>query len=92
MRAHQTGRIINIGSAGGKTGGYADNAVYCLTKAAIFSMTKSFANFLAPDGTANTIAPATTRTALTEGWNDTALLEELRAAMPPWAGLAFRQI
>jgi 3-oxoacyl-[acyl-carrier protein] reductase len=82
MRGRETGRIINIGSVGGKTGGYADNAVYCLTKAAIFSMTKSFAKFLAPYGTANTIAPATTRTALTEGWNDTALLEELRATIP----------
>ena len=82
MRARETGRIINIGSVGGKTGGYADNSIYCLTKAAIFSMTKSFAKFLAPYGTANTIAPTTTRTALTEGWNDTALLEELRATIP----------
>ena len=82
MRARQTGRIINISSVGGKTGGQADISVYAATKAALFSLTKSFAKYLAPYGTANTIAPGPSVTDLTTAWNDAALLEQLRQSVP----------
>lgn len=82
MLERGAGRIINIGSVGGKTGGYVDIPVYCMTKAALASMTRSFAKYLAPHGTVNTIAPGTVETALTDGWNAPELLEEIRKTIP----------
>jgi NAD(P)-dependent dehydrogenase (short-subunit alcohol dehydrogenase family) len=82
MKARQTGRIINISSVGGKTGGAMDIPVYASTKAALFSITKSFAKYLAPHGTANTIAPGPSVTPLTDAWDAPAALESLRRAVP----------
>ncbi|MBZ0300683.1 MAG: glucose 1-dehydrogenase [Anaerolineae bacterium] len=82
MRARQTGRIINISSVGGKTGGTAQISVYAATKAALFSVTKSFAKYLAPYGTVNTIAPGPSHTDLTADWDDPALLEQMRQTVP----------
>ena len=82
MRERQTGRIINITSVGGKTGGQADISVYAATKAALISLTKSFAKYLAPYGTVNSIAPGPSHTALTVGWEDPAMLETLRQSVP----------
>ncbi len=82
MRQRQTGRIINISSVGGKTGGTAQISVYAATKAALFSVTKSFARYLAPYGTVNSIAPGPSSTDLTADWNDPALLETLRQSVP----------
>ncbi|MAS32699.1 MAG: hypothetical protein CL610_01755 [Anaerolineaceae bacterium] len=82
MRQHQTGRIINISSVGGKTGGTAQISVYAATKAALFSVTKSFAKYLAPYGTVNTIAPGPSNTDLTADWNDPAILETMRQTVP----------
>lgn len=82
MRARQTGRIINISSVGGKTGGTAQISIYAATKAALFSLTKSFAKHLAPYGTVNSIAPGPSNTDLTTGWNDPDLLEQLRQSVP----------
>lgn len=82
MRQRQTGRIINISSVGGKTGGTAQISVYAATKAALFSVTKSFAKYLAPYGTVNTIAPGPSNTDLTADWNDPAILETMRQSVP----------
>jgi NAD(P)-dependent dehydrogenase (short-subunit alcohol dehydrogenase family) len=82
MRQRQTGRIINITSVGGKTGGQADISVYAATKAALISVTKSFAKYLAPYGTVNNIAPGPSHTNLTAGWDDPDTLEKLRQAVP----------
>lgn len=60
MRARQCGRIINISSIGGRTGGKAGLPVYVATKAGVFALTKTFANYLAPHGTVNCIAPGPT--------------------------------
>ncbi len=82
MRARQCGRIINISSVGGKTGGKAGIPVYAATKAALFSLTKSFATYLAPHGTVNCIAPGPTESALTDAWDDPQLMAQLREEIP----------
>jgi NAD(P)-dependent dehydrogenase (short-subunit alcohol dehydrogenase family) len=82
MKSRQTGRIINISSVGGRTGGTLAVSVYAATKSAIFSLTKSFANYLAPYGTANTIAPGPSHTALTKAWNADEALANLTKSVP----------
>lgn len=82
MKSRQTGRIINISSVGGRTGGTLAVSVYAATKSAIFSLTKSFANYLAPYGTANTIAPGPSHTALTKAWNADEALANLTKTIP----------
>jgi NAD(P)-dependent dehydrogenase (short-subunit alcohol dehydrogenase family) len=58
MRNKKAGRIINMASQAGKTGGLLIGAHYSATKAAVICMTKSFAAALAPDNiTVNSIAP-----------------------------------
>jgi 3-oxoacyl-[acyl-carrier protein] reductase len=58
MRKKKWGRIINMSSQAGKTGGLIIGAHYSASKAAVICMTKSFAAALAPDNiTVNSIAP-----------------------------------
>jgi NAD(P)-dependent dehydrogenase (short-subunit alcohol dehydrogenase family) len=82
MKQRQTGRIINISSVGGRTGGAMAVSVYAATKAAIFSVTKSFASYLAPYGTVNTIAPGPSRTPLTQAWDSEEALQNLERTIP----------
>jgi 3-oxoacyl-[acyl-carrier protein] reductase len=82
MKSRQTGRIINISSVGGRTGGALALSVYAATKAAIFAVTKSFANHLAPHGTVNTIAPGPSRTPLTDAWDAPESLQNLEKMVP----------
>ena len=82
MKSRQTGRIINVSSVGGRTGGTLAVSVYAATKAALFSVTKSFATYLAPHGTANTIAPGPSHTALTKAWDADEALESLEQTIP----------
>ena len=82
MRARHCGRIINISSIGGRTGGKAGLPVYVATKAGVFALTKTFANYLAPHGTVNCIAPGPTVSALTDAWDDPQLMEQLRGEIP----------
>lgn len=58
MRRQRSGRIINMTSQAGKTGGLLIGAHYSASKAAVICMTKTFAAALAPDNvTVNGIAP-----------------------------------
>ena len=58
MKERGWGRIINISSVGARTGGVSDSAVYSATKAAMISLTKSFARNYGPYGvTSNAVAP-----------------------------------
>ncbi|RMF82721.1 MAG: SDR family oxidoreductase [Chloroflexi bacterium] len=82
MKARQTGRIINISSVGGRTGGTLAVSVYAATKAALFSVTKSFATYLAPYGTVNTIAPGPSYTPLTDAWDADHALKALEQTIP----------
>src|SRR5262245_6415575 len=69
FKAQRSGRIVNIASVGGKTGGIMPVSVYSATKAGIISLTKSFASYLAPFGvTVNAIAPGPATTDLTRDW------------------------
>jgi 3-oxoacyl-[acyl-carrier protein] reductase len=82
MKERQTGRIINISSVGGRTGGSLAVSVYAATKAALFSVTRSFATYLAPHGTVNSIAPGPSETPLTDAWNAAEALDALRRSIP----------
>lgn len=58
MRQQKFGRIINMASQAGKTGGLLVGAHYSASKAAVICMTKTFAASLASDNiTVNAIAP-----------------------------------
>jgi NAD(P)-dependent dehydrogenase (short-subunit alcohol dehydrogenase family) len=69
FKEQRFGKIINITSVGGKTGGMMPVAPYSATKAGIISLTKSFASYLAPYGVSvNAIAPGPATTDLTRDW------------------------
>ena len=68
MRKQSWGRIINMSSQAGKTGGLLIGAHYSATKAAVICMTKSFAAALAPDNiTVNSVAPGIIGTEFLQG-------------------------
>jgi 3-oxoacyl-[acyl-carrier protein] reductase len=68
MRRQKSGRIINMASQAGKTGGLLIGAHYSATKAAVICMTKTFAAALAPDSiTVNAIAPGIINTDFLNG-------------------------
>jgi len=65
MKPNHWGRIVNVSSTGGRTGGIFNATVYSATKAGIMSMTKAFARHFAPDNIlVNCIAPGTVNTRL----------------------------
>jgi len=69
LRRSRYGRIINIGSLAGRTGGLIAPAHYAATKAGLIGLTKILAGTEAQYGvTANCIALGTTETPLTAGW------------------------
>lgn len=65
MIENRYGRVINMASQAGKTGGLKTGAHYAASKAGILSLTKSFAKTLSPYGiTVNTISPGVVDTEL----------------------------
>ncbi|MGD0227494.1 MAG: 3-oxoacyl-ACP reductase family protein [Terriglobia bacterium] len=87
MREQRTGRIINIASSAGKTGGATAQAHYAASKAAVICFTKSLAQEAAPYHiNVNAVAPGPTVTEMTERWSP-----EVRAAYTaaiPWQEFA----
>ena len=72
MKERNWGRIVNISSIGGRTGGIFNATVYSATKAAVMAMTKAFARHFAPYNIlVNCVAP---------GGMETRLMENLSAA------------
>jgi 3-oxoacyl-[acyl-carrier protein] reductase len=70
-KAGRAGRIINIGSLAGQTGGITVGAHYAASKGGLMVLTRQLAKILATDGvTANNISPGTTDTALTQAWSE----------------------
>jgi 3-oxoacyl-[acyl-carrier protein] reductase len=68
MRRRQWGRIINLASQAGKTGGLLIGAHYSASKAAVICMTKTFAAALAASHiTVNAIAPGIINTDFLKG-------------------------
>jgi 3-oxoacyl-[acyl-carrier protein] reductase len=65
MKARKWGRIINVSSVGGRTGGMYAATVYAATKAGVMSMTKAFARHYAPyNVTVTCVAPGSVDTRL----------------------------
>jgi 3-oxoacyl-[acyl-carrier protein] reductase len=65
MKPNGWGRIVNVSSVGGRTGGIYNATVYSASKAGIMSMTKAFARHFAPNNIlVNCIAPGTVNTRL----------------------------
>ena len=63
MRARKTGAIVNLGSIAGRNGGGPGAGAYAASKAAIMSLTRSYAKELAPDGIrVNAVAPGVIQT------------------------------
>jgi 3-oxoacyl-[acyl-carrier protein] reductase len=70
-QAGNKGRIINIGSLAGQTGGIAVGAHYSASKGGLLVLTRQLAKILASDQvTVNTISPGTTDTTLTQAWGE----------------------
>jgi len=69
LRTSRCGRIINISSLAGRTGGVMVGLHYSASKGGVISMTKALARMLAPSGgTANCIAPGPLDTPMTADW------------------------
>jgi len=69
LQACGHGRIINIASLAGRTGGVTVGLHYSASKGGLLSMTKVLAKLLAPGGgTANCIAPGPLETPMTAEW------------------------
>ena len=69
LQASRCGRIINISSLAGRTGGVTVGLHYSASKGGVISMTKALARLLAPSGgTANCIAPGPLDTPMTADW------------------------
>lgn len=69
FKEQRSGKIINIASISGKSGGFMPLTPYAATKAAVMSLTRSFAAYLAPYGVnVNAIAPGPAATDLTRDW------------------------
>jgi 3-oxoacyl-[acyl-carrier protein] reductase len=59
MRERHWGRIVNIASIAGRTGGMSQVAAYGASKGGLIALTKNFARNYGPDGvTVNAVAPA----------------------------------
>ena len=79
IKAAGWGRIINIGSISGRSGGGPGYAHYAAAKAGIISLTKSLAKELGPHGaTVNAISPGVVMTEIHETHNTPESLEQLR--------------
>jgi 3-oxoacyl-[acyl-carrier protein] reductase len=79
MKQNRWGRIINIASISGRSGGGPGGSHYAASKAGMVSLTKSLAKELGPYGaTANAIAPGVVMTEIHEKFSTKESLEQLK--------------
>jgi 3-oxoacyl-[acyl-carrier protein] reductase len=72
MCAAKSGKIINLASAAGKSGGAAVGAHYAASKAGVICLTKTLAAYAAPFGVnVNCVSPGPTETPMTDVWGET---------------------
>jgi 3-oxoacyl-[acyl-carrier protein] reductase len=65
------GRIVNMASVAGQSGGVTVGAHYSASKAGLIGLSKSLAQMLAADGvTVNCVAPGTIASDMTAGWSE----------------------
>lgn len=68
-RSGRTGRIVNMASVAGQSGGVTVGVHYSASKAGLIGLSKSLAQMLAADGvTVNCVAPGTIASDMTVGW------------------------
>jgi 3-oxoacyl-[acyl-carrier protein] reductase len=78
----ERGRVVNISSVAGQSGGVLAPVHYSASKAGLIVLTKTLARILASDrATVNCVAPGTTATDLTDAWGED-LRERVKAAIP----------
>src|SRR5262249_13720996 len=71
MRRQGWGRIINFSSLAAQVGGVQSGAHYAASKAAVISLTRSVASYLAPHGVrCNALAPSGVDTEMLEVFNE----------------------
>jgi 3-oxoacyl-[acyl-carrier protein] reductase len=76
------GRVVNISSVAGQSGGLLAPFHYAASKAGLIVLTKQLARLLAPErATANCVAPGTTDTDLTAAWSED-IRTRVRTAIP----------
>jgi 3-oxoacyl-[acyl-carrier protein] reductase len=81
MKANNAGRIVNLSSTGGRTGGIYNATVYSATKAGVISMTKAFARHYAPwNILVNAVAPGAVETRMMTVLPEESLQEVIRTA------------
>lgn len=81
MKPNNSGRIVNLSSTGGRTGGIYNATVYSATKAGVISMTKAFARHYAPwNILVNAVAPGAVETRMMTVLSEESLQEVIRTA------------
>ncbi|PJF28037.1 MAG: hypothetical protein CUN53_01810 [Phototrophicales bacterium] len=81
MKPNNTGRIVNLSSTGGRTGGIYNATVYSAAKAGVISMTKAFARHYAPwNILVNAVAPGAVETRMMTVLPEESLQEVIRTA------------
>ena len=74
------GRIVNMASVAGQSGGVTVGVHYSASKAGLIGLSKSLAQMLAADGvTVNCVAPGTIASDMTLGWSEDIQSELIRA-------------
>jgi len=69
MMKQKFGKIVNLGSMAGQTGGLKAGVNYASSKAGVFGLTKSYARYCAKYGiTVNAVAPGLVLTEMTKDW------------------------
>jgi 3-oxoacyl-[acyl-carrier protein] reductase len=82
QKSGERGRVVNISSVAGQSGGVLAPIHYSASKAGLIVLTKTLARILAPDrATVNCVAPGTTATDLTDAWAGE-LRDRVKAAIP----------
>jgi len=83
MKAGRWGRIINVTSISGRSGGGPGGAHYAAAKAGLISLTRSLAKELAAHAiTVNAVVPGVILTAIHEKFNTPEALEQLKDLVP----------
>lgn len=82
MKADSFGRIVNIASIAGRTGGNVPAVHYAASKGGVIAFTKALAKELAPFGiTVNAVAPGVCDTPMTQSWPDE-VKEKIKQRVP----------